>query len=105
MGPNDARQLLDKFVEFIRIGLNQETRSYLAEHSRLYLQPRVWPQNAHHTPTFKLYFHEERFNTLGTGDGYNRSRRGSFVAVPCFLTTGPIRVTAKLRQRVCQRVV
>jgi hypothetical protein len=47
-------------------------------------------------PTFKLYFQQERFNTLGTGDGYNRSRRRKVVAVPYFLTTGLIRVTAAL---------
>jgi len=56
LGLNDARQLLDEFVEFLGIGLNQETRSYFAERERLHLRPRVWPHGSHRVPTFKLYF-------------------------------------------------
>jgi hypothetical protein len=68
LGLNDARQLLDESLEFLRIGLNQETRSYLAEHSQLHLQPRVWPHDSHRATTFKLYFHQEGFNTLRMGE-------------------------------------
>jgi len=60
---NDARQLLDKFVEFIRVGLNQETRGYLAEHSRLHLQARSGHRTLITPPLSNSTF-SGAFNTL-----------------------------------------